>query len=1663
MVLIVVGGNYALAQPYGNEWIEPAKEYFKIKTGAEGIYRLTYANLSAAGFPVDEIDPRRIQLFHRGEEVAIYVEGEGDAVFNTSDFIEFYGQANDGTLDTELYQPSTAQPHTYYNLYSDTTAYFLTYYQVSSNGKRMATHNPFTGPPVDAYHLNEQLNLFTNEYSQGTTIANYASFTTFDVGEGFTGSRIIENTSPIKDIMLSGIDQTVVSGPQPQLQLLLVGRNYTNHNITIEVGPSAGLLSVLNTYTFGLFNTLLIDESIAWSNVSGSGELVVRVIQNDNGDNSINSNISVSFAKLVYAQDFDMSSVPSKKYYLQTKGSGGDNIQITNTPANANVYDVTDPDNVHKVIDTEINPNTVKCGFADATSSRILLVIDPNPLEPEVEPVLFRAMDTSADYIVISHQSLMKPAGGFSDAVRAYAGYRSSAAGGGFDTLVVDIQQLYDQFSYGETTPLAIYHFMRYMVDNGDPAYLFLIGKGLLVKDKFYRRPKTDFTYYDLVPTAGQPGADITFTSGLDGALYEAAVPTGRLTASNSQEIIDYLNKVVEKESLPFESVWRKKLLHLSGGNNELELSTFRGFVDGYKNVAENYFLGGSVTTQSKTTSAAVEFINVSEEVNNGLNQITFFGHSAPNVTDIDIGYVSDPVNGYDNKGRYPLVVMNGCNAGNIYSDDYIFGEDWILTPDKGSTDVIAHSSYGFSNILNVWSNLFYSIGYGDINYMDKSIGEIMNEVGRQMSLLIGGNINYYYITQIQQMSLHGDPAIKLFGTQQPDYEISSTNVEAVGLTDLGVTAEADSFALHLGVRNFAAYINDSLEVFVRRTLADNTTIIDYDTIRFAPARYIDTLVYVVDNNYANNSGLNSFEIVLDPANKIPELDDISNNRAFFNLNVPISGSLNLFPQQYGIVTALPAALQAQVSKQPSTERTVSYELDSTRQFTSLFKQTGSGNGSLVTQWQPSLPNDDSTAYYWRSRYENIQPGESDEWNESSFTFIENGDEGWAQIEYYQFLDNGLSGLSFNNFSNPIKFEENGLNIDVKTFGDNNPSMTNLDVEFLIEGQAFIYGSTYQSCANNRLAIVAFDNETATPYAPVFGGQVDAWTCGRSPQVINLAGEANQSGKTLDDILDGIQSNDYVLVFAIGSFNFNNISASALGKLENLGADISILTGKTAAEPYILYGKEGIGAGNAIAEIVADPMSATPTDEQEISYIGQVEGITGTGSMLSTVIGPAFSWDRFLLQADTPEPNDQFGVDIIGKKMDGQEAVLYSDIQVNDFVLNGVDAVEYPYLKLKYNVSDNIDKTPVQLRKWLVTFTPAAEGVLTFLGNDKSNNLKIELQEGDSVSTEFGFLNISDKLFQDSLEVEYTLFNATNRTSVNGTFRIKEPEPSDTTKFSVPIKTAGLVGVNNLTVTVNNMKEPEQLYVNNTLSITDYLTVSRDATNPLLDVSFDGRYIFDGEVVSPSPSIRIRIIDANRLLFKTDTTGVNIYLTAPCETCTEERVSLAGKWTPASKDKPFEINYVPEKLDNGLYTLTIQAEDASGNEAGAEPYVIHFEVINEATVTNFYPYPNPFSTSVRFVFTLTGSEIPDALMIRILTISGKVVRTITQDEIGPIYIGNNQTEYAWDGRDEFGDQLANGVYLYKVILEINGEKIDLRPSAGDKGFKNGYGKLYLLR
>ena len=80
-----------------------------------------------------------------------------------------------------------------------------------------------------------------------------------------------------------------------------------------------------------------------------------------------------------------------------------------------------------------------------------------------------------------------------------------------------------------------------------------------------------------------------------------------------------------------------------------------------------------------------------------------------------------------------------------------------------------------------------------------------------------------------------------------------------------------------------------------------------------------------------------------------------------------------------------------------------------------------------------------------------------------------------------------------------------------------------------------------------------------------------------------------------------------------------------------------------------------------------------------------------------------------------------------------------------------------------------------------------------------------------------------------------------------------------------------------------------------------------------------------------------------------------------------------------------------------------------------------------------------------------------------MTVSGKVVREISTTELGNIHIGKNITEFAWDGTDQYGNKLGNGLYLYKVTNHLNGQTLQHYDTPADRFFENNLGKMYLMR
>ncbi len=1617
-----------LQAQYGNEWINFNQQYFKVTVAADGAYRLSHSDLLNAGFPVSTVDPRRIQLFHRGVEQAIIVQGQADAKFDPADFIEFYGVRNDGTLDAKLYSPSSLQPHPYYNLYTDTSSYFLTWTQSVVQGKRMSNFSEInvSGIPKEPHHNNQQLELLHNEYATGNTINSVLQYSQFDEGEGWTGSTICIGNSGCTgqaDYTINGLGGGITSAANPQLELLLVGRDALNHLSEVHVGPNSGSLRLLTTQSFVNYQTVKVLLPLLWSDIGPTGQLTVRV--KALGVGGLRDRLSVSYIKVVHPQDFNMNAQVQKCFLLQLNPSGKSYIEIINPPAGLSLWDITDPASVGAIgvtpqgaLQTAVVPNTgmARKLFAKSTFST-----------PVVKSVSFRQINpSSANYLVISNPALMKPALNYNDPVKAYAGYRASANGGGYDTLVVTADQLYNQFNFGEPSALAIYQFMKFMVDNGDPRYLFIIGKGLDVSQGFHRKTivgPNDFK--DLVPSAGMPGSDAAFTAGLKNTTFEPYVPTGRISASTPVQVASYLNKILEMEGLPFDDLWRKEVLHLSGGIQPNELIVFRQFMDQFGEAAQAPYYGGNVTTIGKQEASPVELINVSDEVNKGVNLVTFFGHSSPNTIDIDIGFVTDPVLGYNNPGKYPAFLINGCNAGFFFSNFTVFGEDWILANEKGARNFIAHSSFGFTSTLRAYSQLFYETGFGDSTLVQAGIGDVQKEVGSKY--LASNPANIATVTQVQQMVLLGDPAVKLFGAPKPDYETSNTALFLEAFNDEPITALTDSFAIKIIARNFGSVEKEPLGVRVTRTFNDNS-FLTYDSL-FPFLNSLDTITFVIKKEEGTSGfGNNQFLVQLDYADSIAELNE-DNNQAQLNLFIPLSGTKNLFPLQNGVVSQQQIKLLWQNTDLRSGNRLYQLELDTLPSFDSPFKQQFEISGKVLLEHNVTLLGSDSIAYYWRTRLADPLPGENEAWTVSALVYINDGPEGWAQVHFPQYQENNVKGLVKDDQLRELKFEETETNIFVNNFGSNHisPSTTS----FKINNVEYNLATQGQPCRNNTINLVAFDKTTLVPYAGIPFIFQDPRTCGRSPQVINsftLAEMETGAGNDIIQYIDNLNISDSVVIFSIGDAGYPLWSTSLKTKMNELGIAASQIEALVQGEPIVLFGKKGGIPGTALIE-----KSATlPANEQELQVAKALTGKFTSGTMTSQLIGPAQSWQRFVSMVEKVEGADQFFFDVKGIGLTGNENLLLTNITGTEDI-SGFSAAEYPFLKIILHTTDEVNQSPVQLNQWIVEYTPVAEGILLF---DDSDSVKI-VGEGTLQEVVYAFKNISTKFFPDSLLVTFDIFNKPQRINENKTIHIAPPAPGDSVRFSFVVNSKSKIGLNDVNVFVNPKILPEQYYENNVLELLNFLNVEGDAFSPVLDVAIDGRHIVDGDFVSPNPFIEILMWDENKLVIKEDTLGIKIFLKSPCvgNSCNFVPVSLSSEeiqWFAATKDSNFRIDYRPRDLGAGEYTLRITVEDASGNGSDI-PYQVRFVVDTDERVQFANPYPNPSQQQIFFDFLVVGDNAVDGYSLQIMTLNGKIIYDSTADK-NTLHIGTNQQ--VWDGKDAGGILQREGLYIYRQQVSI---------------------------
>ncbi|RYG38442.1 MAG: T9SS type A sorting domain-containing protein, partial [Chitinophagaceae bacterium] len=138
-----------------------------------------------------------------------------------------------------------------------------------------------------------------------------------------------------------------------------------------------------------------------------------------------------------------------------------------------------------------------------------------------------------------------------------------------------------------------------------------------------------------------------------------------------------------------------------------------------------------------------------------------------------------------------------------------------------------------------------------------------------------------------------------------------------------------------------------------------------------------------------------------------------------------------------------------------------------------------------------------------------------------------------------------------------------------------------------------------------------------------------------------------------------------------------------------------------------------------------------------------------------------------------------------------------------------------------------------------------------------------------------------------------------------------------------------------------------------------------------------------------------------------------------------------------------KLRFPFRNLAKGLHTITFQAWDVYNNPITAE---IQFIVVGDEglTLSHVLNYPNPFSTYTQFWFSHNKPYEPLEVQVQVMTVTGKVVWTKNQVVNTDGFLSR---EVTWDGRDDFGDRIGKGVYIYKLsvrstLTNARAEKIE---------------------
>lgn len=1565
-----------------DRWIDYSKEYIKISVANDNIYRITFDYFLKHGINPNLINPAEIKIFREGKEIPIYVKGDEDYTFNENDYIEFYCEKNYSGRDYRKVVNKGEDYIHYMNLYNDTTNLWITW--GDEKGKRIEIDNLHYEQITDTidYHL-VKLHLEKDErlwYYDPTEPRVQLPF--WQENKLYTW-LVIGNSGSL-NINFNANNYVENSAVKIFTRLISYSADVANNPEGIynthKIGIGLNSPTIQNTITYNYKETVNFISSFDSKQLK-------------NGTNTIKIfgiPTSVSFHQSL----IDWIDVE----YLRKNIAINDSLLITIPDTIRKKVRVIKVENIlsdrNNLIVYKIHPTFKKIDnyLLIGNDKKNLLIIDTvkggdkyfiTKAENVAEPIYrykkhfvnLRDKSRSADYIIVTNKSL-------SNSAESYKKFISDSYN--VKTELIYDEDIYDEFSYGQIDVNAIKNFLISAYENWGnpkPSYLTIIGdanydyKNITASSQMNQRK-------NLVMSFGFPVSDIWYVMWDNTLTSVPQMYVGRIPANNDEQVTFYMNKHQKYISRKYDK-FNKTFLFFSGGNTtrQSELQEIKNVND---ELYQNYILSppyfGNGTHFYKTISPQTNFGPYSSEefqkiIDEGALFISYIGHSGTRTWDNGITEVEHLKNKYPDK--FPLITDFGCSTAKFAEPDVdAFGELFICQSVNGQAIAyLGNSSWGYLSTSLRFPKYFYEIFLKDSL---KGIGYA--HLASKIKQLTEDGFNDVNRVFTYCNLLLGDPIINLALPSKPNLFVDNSKIK---LVSSNINDQMDSALVKINVSNYGLYNNSKVTIKIEDLFKDNVLFEKLIDINLPMNE--DTLFFNIP--IKGHAGEHKIKIELDTQNSINEIYEDDNN-AEIKFFVYSTSLMPLVSSKHYSVVKDTLLILNPVEEQNNADE-ILIQFDENPDFSNPLEIV-QPIGILITK-VPLNQLENNKKYFFRIRLNNNSNQFSDVY---SFQKINDSAEIFINEQVGNDTEFFYSNTIYDNQNKCWKLNSRNVSLIVKSAG-------------WLDGS---YGS------------ILYDNNEQLPstyYWGIAAAIIDSISL--QPKLIKyfLVPDAGAADSLVNFIKSLSQGTIVAMtVCADAQQNiFGGMNSKVRNAIKSLGS--FYIDSVQYRDSWCIIGRKGAATGSVPEAYKKQTRGSV---QIEISKYLMFE----EGYLIFPEIVNSNKWEKIKIKSYKPH-NSKIVLMPIGIKANNEFDTLKTFISYSDSVdLSQLDAKKYSGIKIIAKLfADEKKESPVikslsayyssspelvanYQTTWLEKDTIRKGEKINFhtkifnAGKSNSGNFNILLQ---LVKPDNSIINLKDTLVDNLLPLSYSLFSYEYINSFDS------------------------YGKFNFILTIDNKNEVKELFENNNTIVKTFY-VEKDTITSItavdVKVKFNGMEIDDWDYVEPETNIQIEINYPSWFMHD-DTTTFKLLLDNKIIPYSE--LNNLSKINYDTINKKMVITYY-KYFEKGEHSLKVFMKDASGKFMAVPIYEKYFVVTSEIEVKNVYNFPNPFSSYTYFTFVLT--QIPDELKIKIYTVAGRLIKEIN---IYDYELTTNLNKIYWDGRDDDGNIVANGVYFYKIIVK----------------------------